>query len=173
MCKTINAFAACILLLFSAASAETDYVNIASLRAAAPEHLQSEYITRDGRTISIDAPVIIPDVSNVPIVHITWGEPADIVASPAKIITNDGNILHLDHGFSADPTRILTDGFQTVNDRLPHTDAADVLLKNTQRIAPAFEPNDFECINALSYRSGSNADGFYMLFFARLYHGIP
>ena len=62
MKKTICALVFCVCSLLSTAFAETNYVNIASLRSTAPERLQGEFLTQTGNTIRIDAPVIIPDV---------------------------------------------------------------------------------------------------------------
>ena len=173
MKKIVCALALCILVLISTAFAETDYVNIVSLRTDAPERLQGEYITQTGNTISIDAPVIIPNVTTVPIVRVTWGGPMEIADTSLKTIVNDTNTLQIDHGFTADPSRILTDTFETVNAQLSHADAAKTILNSVCSIIPALDPHDFECINSLSYRYGNGNGGFYMLFFARLYHGIP
>lgn len=173
MKKTLCALAICICSLLSTAFAETNYVNITSLRSAASERLQDEYITQGGDTIRIDAPIIIPDVSAVPIVRVTWGGPMEITNTSLTITANSENLLQIDHGFMADSNRILTDTFETVNSELSHTVAAETLLDRICSAVPTLNTQDFECINALSYRHGSSTGGFYMLFFARLYHGIP
>jgi len=173
MKKSICALALCICSLLSTAFAETNYVNITSLRSAAPERLQGEFLVQNGNIIHIDTPVIIPDVSAVPIVRVTWGGPTEIEDGSLQITTNNANLLQIDHGFMADANRILTDAFETVNSELPHTAAAEALLNRICSAVPTVKAQDFECINALSYRHGDNAGGFYLLFFARLYHGIP
>lgn len=173
MKKTICALALCICSLLSTAFAETNYVNITSLRLAAPERLQGEFLTQTGNAIRIDAPITIPDVSAVPIVHVAWGGPMEIANPSLQITANNANLLQIDHGFMADANRILTDAFETVNSELPHTAAAEALLNRICSAVPTVNAQDFECINALSYRHENNSGGFYMLFFARLYHGIP
>lgn len=173
MKKAICVLAFCICSLLSTAFAEANYINITSLRSAAPERLQGEFLTQAGSTICIDAPVIIPDVSDVPIVRVTWGGPMEIADDSLQVTANNANLLQIDHGFMADGNRILTDAFETVNSELPHTTAAEVLLNRICKAVPTVTAQDFECINALSYRHGNDAGGFYMLFFARLYHGIP
>ncbi|MBQ4552108.1 MAG: hypothetical protein IJA59_04080 [Clostridia bacterium] len=173
MKKTICALALCICSLLSTAFAETNYVNITSLRLAAPERLQGEFLTQTGNAIRIDAPIIIPDVSAVPIVRVTWGGPMEIADASLQITANNANLLQIDHGFMADANRILTDAFETVNTELPHTAAAEALLNRICSAMPTANAQDFECINALSYRHGNSTGGFYMMFFARLYHGIP
>lgn len=173
MKNLIIAFVLCICMLCSTAFAETDYVNITSLRSVAPERFQGEFTTKSGDKIHIDAPVIIPNVTNVPIIRVTWGGPMEITDPSLNIAVNDANLLQVDHGFVASPSRVLTDDFETVNDQLTHMDAEKTLLDKICSIMPSLQPQDFECINRLSYRLENTNSGFYMLFFARLYHGIP
>lgn len=173
MKKAICALVFCICSLLSTAFAETNYVNITSLRSAAPNRLQGEYIIQSGNAICIDAPVIIPDVAVVPIVRVAWGGPMEVADASLQITANDANILQIDHGFIADTNRVLTDSFETVNSELPHTIAAEALLNRICSAVPTLSTQNFECINALSYHHENSTNGFYMLFFARLYHGIP
>lgn len=173
MKRIISALALCIFIAFPSAFAETEYASIASMHSTIPERFQKEYISSDGKVISIDAPVIIPDVDTFPIVRVTWGGPVEITDSSLCITVNDANVLQVEHGFTASSSRFITDTFETVNDRLAHNDAAQTLLNSVCNLIPEFSPQDFECINSLSYRYKNGSDGFYMLFFARLYHGIP
>ena len=46
MKKTICALVFCVCSLLSTTFAETNYVNIASLRSTAPERLQGEFLTQ-------------------------------------------------------------------------------------------------------------------------------
>jgi len=173
MKRLICAFILSTFAFHSPAIAEVDFVNIASLRSAAPERFQGDYITANKNTVSIDAPVIIPNVSAVPVVRVTWSKPVEIADVSLNVATNNANLLEVNHSFEADAQRLLTATFETVNQKLSHVDAEKVLLDRICNIVPALSAHDFECINRLSYRSAGEIDGFYMLFFARLYHGIP
>lgn len=70
------------------ASTEQKYVSLHKIRATIPERWVGTYQTKDGRTVSIDVPIIIPDVDKVPIVGFTYGEPFEI-SKNAKITWNE------------------------------------------------------------------------------------
>ena len=163
----------CMLVAFPSVLAQESYVNIFDLRVSSPKRLQKECVTQEGDCISIDAPVIIPDVSVAPIVRVTWGGPLQVEDASLKIVVNDENVLQIDHEFQADAKRRLTDVFKTVNDDLLHIEAVDEWLKLVSNAVPSLATEDLECINSLSYAHGNGEGGFYMLFFAKRYHGIP
>ena len=146
---------------------------MAALRSETPDRLQGEYTTQSGHIVRVDAPVIIPNADSMPVVRVTWGGPLEAAGDMLRVSGNDRNVLQMDHGFAPDAKRVLTESVETVNEQLACTQAAEVLLENICRAVPALEPQDFECLNMLSYRHGNGDGGFYMIFFVRLYHGIP
>ena len=60
----------CLLFLPSLASAQKT-VSVSELKAAAPERWTCEIQTNEGETVTIDAPVHIPDVDAVPLLKVS------------------------------------------------------------------------------------------------------
>lgn len=162
-----------MILMLSNATAEENHVSIADLHTDAPERFQGEYVTQQGAHVSIDCAVIIPNVDACPIVRVTWGGPMELSDPALTVTTNDENVLRFDHGFEADAKRVLAAEGESVNSQLSYTDAASLLSDMICNAVPMLDTQKLQCINQLGYRHGDGEGGYYMVFFASLYHGIP
>ncbi|MEF9880358.1 MAG: hypothetical protein RR975_13165 [Clostridia bacterium] len=90
MQKPLRAVAFYMILLtvvFSATFAlcENDYVSIKEIRENLPERWTGEYTIQNGAhkqlkkgdTLSVDVPIVVPEVDTVPVVRITWEPPVE------------------------------------------------------------------------------------------------
>ena len=84
----IVTFCMFLLVTFSAAThalCESGYVSIKELRESLPERWVGEYVVQNGAykqlekgdTVSVDVPIVVPEVDTVPVVRITWEPPAE------------------------------------------------------------------------------------------------
>ena len=81
--------AAQLMLLPTAVSAGSlaaaDYVSIKELRETLPQRWTGQYVVENGAykqlekgdTVSVDVPIVVPEVDTVPVVRITWEPPAE------------------------------------------------------------------------------------------------
>ena len=81
--------AALLMLLPTALSAGSlaaaDYVSIKELRETLPQRWMGEYVVENGAykqlekgdTVSVDVPIVVPEVDAVPVVRITWEPPIE------------------------------------------------------------------------------------------------
>ena len=87
MRKPLRIVTFCMSLLVAVSAAthalcESDYVTIAELRESLPERWVGEYVVQNGAykqlekgdTVSVDVPIVVPEVDAVPVVRITWDE---------------------------------------------------------------------------------------------------
>ena len=90
MRKPLRIVTFCMSLLVAVSAAthalcESDYVTIAELRESLPERWVGEYVVENGApnqlekgdTVSVDVPIVVPEVDAVPVVRITWDPPAE------------------------------------------------------------------------------------------------
>ena len=90
MRKPLRIVTFCMSLLVAVSAAthalcESDYVTIAELRESLPERWVGEYVVQNGAykqlekgdTVSVDVPIVVPEVDAVPVVRITWEPPAE------------------------------------------------------------------------------------------------
>ncbi len=77
-----------LLVAVSAAThalCESGYVSIKELRESLPERWVGEYVVENGApnqlekgdTVTVDVPIVVPEVDTVPVVRITWEPPAE------------------------------------------------------------------------------------------------
>ena len=170
----ISALTLCILIILALfpAAAEESYVHITGLRADAPERLQGEYVTRQGERVSIDCAVTIPNVSACPVVRVAWGNPMEVFHASLKIVENNEFKLWVDHEFAYEEKWTLTEALEKVNEQSPN-EAANMLVNQIRSAVPALSTQEFECTRLLSYRHKSENRGYYAVYLAALYHGIP
>ena len=82
-----------LTLLCTAARAEGDYVSIREIRNGVPAHWTGVYTDREGSAVSIDTPIVVPQVEAVPVVRITWGGPYAHLDGSVVADENDANHL--------------------------------------------------------------------------------
>ena len=82
-----------LTLLCTAARAEGDYVSIREIRNGVPAHWTGMYTDREGSAVSIDTPIVVPQVEAVPVVRITWGGPYAHLDGSVAADENDANHL--------------------------------------------------------------------------------
>ena len=56
------------------ACGENDYVSMSDIQKNTPSHWINTYNTADGRAVSINIPILLPDVEKVPIYYVLAGE---------------------------------------------------------------------------------------------------
>lgn len=95
MRRYICAITALVLLICScfSAFAESKYVSITDIRSTIPERWTGEYTTKKGETVSIDTPIVVPEVDAVPVVRITWGGPVEQYSESLQGVDNSRNSL--------------------------------------------------------------------------------
>ena len=65
--------------------ATADYVSIKELRETLPQRWTGQYVVENGAykqlekgdTVSVDVPIVVPEVDAVPVVRITWEPPIE------------------------------------------------------------------------------------------------
>ena len=75
------------------ACGENDYVSMSDIQKNTPSHWINTYNTADGRAVSINIPILLPDVEKVPIIRVGWGGPYEISDDSALVEENEKNHL--------------------------------------------------------------------------------
>ena len=90
--------AALLMLLPTALSAGSlaaaDYVSIKELRETLPQRWTGQYVVENGAykqlekgdTVSVDVPIVVPEVDAVPVVRITWEPPAEGLDGSLEVV---------------------------------------------------------------------------------------
>ena len=106
--------AALLMLLPTALSAGSlaaaDYVSIKELRESLPERWVGEYVVQNGAykqlekgdTVSVDVPIVVPEVDAVPVVRITWEPPAEGLDESLEVVRDDWNAKGITRNFPMD-----------------------------------------------------------------------
>ncbi|MEG0864109.1 MAG: hypothetical protein RSE58_07705 [Clostridia bacterium] len=159
MRRCISAITALILLVCSCCSAlaESKYVSIKDIRETIPERWTGDYIVKKGNgkqlkkgdTVSIDAPIVVPEVDAVPVVRITWGGPLELAENPTEweLYENNANGIWFNHlfdgGVSAETQYNADIG------TISYEDAPSVYLSQLRKLCPAVPYNQtYGCISA-------------------------
>ena len=96
--KKIISMLVAILLAFGTSTAyAVEYVSIADLRIETKDDWHQTYEAH-GRTITVDVPIGIPDVTQVPVIEIAYPENLSIYDSRVKIHTQDGRSVNFSVG---------------------------------------------------------------------------
>ncbi|MEG0864110.1 MAG: hypothetical protein RSE58_07700, partial [Clostridia bacterium] len=186
MRKTIRPITAVILLLTILCSAmvafgESKYVSIKDIRETIPERWTGEYTVRNGAhkqlkkgdTVSIDVPIVVPEVDTVPVVRITWDPPTKELDESFEITDNFWFTKTIGHDFPKDEM-----GFPLLEDNvtfvpeLPWEDAPAIAINELQKWLPFMKDKELTCYFQRSY-GNSMSNGFQCLCFYTSYHGIP
>ena len=170
------------LLCGSAALGESKYVSIKDIRDTIPERWTGEYTIqkeapkplKKGDTISIDVPVVAPEVDTVPIVRITWGGPyEDVDASLLVRVKNESGIdvVH-DLPENIHPVYPLLVPAPASIGGLSQDEAADAFIGAIKKYMPFMKDNALECYSLLAY-GDSAGNGGYRISCYSSFHGIP
>ena len=144
MRNPLRALAFCITLLivaFPAAPAlgEKKYVSIREIRETLPERWVGEYVInkgdginrKAGDRVSVDVPIVVPEVDAVPVVRITWESPVDAgeLDDSLDVRENDWSVKMIFRDFSDDlPFPLLEDNV-TFDPALPWEKAPAIAVE--------------------------------------------
>lgn len=155
------------LLWMSTAEAARPAVSIRKLRETLPESWVGEYVIRhgdgknlrDGDTVTIDVPIIVPEVEAVPAVRITWGGPYAGLDASALVEENTEN--HLAVEFSA-----------AQDEPLCRETAAETYLRTLKANVPEMQERELEAFLLRDETTGEGQRRFRMAFYST-FHRIP
>ena len=165
----------------SAAAAADEYVSIKELRESLPERWVGEYVVQNGAhkqlkkgdTVSVDVPIVVPEVDAVPVVRITWEPPAEGLDGSVLINQNEWGIKGMSRDFPTENLRLpLLESNVTFDPALPWEDAPTIAIKEIQKWLPFMRDKELTCYFQRSYGE-SEGKGFQCLYFYTTYHGIP
>ena len=169
------------LLCGSAALGESKYVSIKDIRDTIPERWTGEYTIqkkapkplKKGDTISIDVPIVVPEVDAVPIVRITWGGPyEDVDASLLVRVKSESGIdvVH-DLPISVYDYPMLVPAPERIGGLSP-SEAVEAFIGAIKKYMPFMRDNALECYSLLAY-GDSAGNGGYRISCYSSYHNIP
>lgn len=148
-----------LTLLCTAARAEGDYVSIREIRNGVPAHWTGMYTDREGSAVSIDTPIVVPQVEAVPVVRITWGGPYAQLDGSVVADENDAN--HLIAEFST-----------PANEGVSLETAPEIYVQRLREKIPQLEGRALENYMLLE-ETGEPYGKRYRMAFYSSFHGIP
>ena len=167
--------------LCSDSQAAAGYVSIKELRETLPQRWTGEYVVEKGAykqlekgdTVSVDVPIVVPEVDAVPVVRIMWEPPAEGLDESVSISLNGWGIKGMSRDFSTENLRFpLLERKVTFDPALPWEDAPTIAIEEIQKWLPFMRDKELTCYFQQSY--GESEDkGFQCLYFYTTYHGIP
>ena len=173
-----------LLVAVSAAThalCESDYVTIAELRESLPERWVGEYIVQNGAykqlekgdTVSVDVPIVVPEVDAVPVVRITWEPPIEGLDESFYISKNEWYSKTIGRNFPMDEMGFpVMEEKTTFDPELPWEDAPAIAIEEFRKYFPMMRDKELTCYFHYSYGE-SEDNGFQCLYFYTTYHGIP
>ena len=180
----IVTFCMSLLVAVSAAShalCESDYVTIAELRESLPERWVGEYVVQNGAykqlekgdTVSVDVPIVVPEVDAVPVVRITWEPPIEGLDESFYISGNGWYSKGIGRNFPMEEMAFpLMEEKTTFDPELPWEDAPAIAIEEFSKYFPMMRDKELTCYFHYSYGE-SEDNGFQCLYFYTTYHGIP
>ena len=180
----IVTFCMSLLVAVSAAShalCESDYVTIAELRESLPERWVGEYVVQNGAykqlekgdTVSVDVPIVVPEVDAVPVVRITWEPPIEGLDESFYISKNEWYSKTIGRNFPMDEMGFpVMEEKTTFDPELPWEDAPAIAIEEFRKYFPMMRDKELTCYFHYSYGE-SEDNGFQCLYFYTTYHGIP
>ena len=186
MRKPLRTVTFCMFLLvtFSVAMhalCESDYVTIAELRESLPERWVGKYVVQNGAhnqlekgdTVSVDVPIVVPEVDAVPVVRITWEPPIEGLDESFYISKNEWYSKTIGRNFPMDEMGFpVMEEKTTFDPELPWEDAPAIAIEEFRKYFPMMRDKELTCYFHYSYGESEN-NGFQFLFFYTTYHGIP
>ena len=186
MRKPLRIVTFCMSLLVAVSVAthalcESGYVTIAELRESLPERWVGEYIVQNGAykqlekgdTVSVDVPIVVPEVDAVPVVRITWEPPIEGLDESFYISQNEWYSKTIGRNFPMDEMGFpVMEEKTTFDPELPWEDAPAIAIEEFRKYFPMMRDKELTCYFHYSYGESEN-NGFQFLFFYTTYHGIP
>ena len=186
MRKPLRIVTFCMSLLVAVSAAthalcESDYVTIAELRESLPERWVGEYIVQNGAykqlekgdTVSVDVPIVVPEVDAVPVVRITWEPPIEGLDESFYISKNEWYSKTIGRNFPMDEMGFpVMEEKTTFDPELPWEDAPAIAIEEFRKYFPMMRDKELTCYFHYSYGE-SEDNGFQCLYFYTTYHGIP
>ena len=186
MRKPLRIITFCMSLLVAVSAAthalcESDYVTIAELRESLPERWVGEYIVQNGAykqlekgdTVSVDVPIVVPEVDAVPVVRITWEPPIEGLDESFYISKNEWYSKTIGRNFPMDEMGFpVMEEKTTFDPELPWEDAPAIAIEEFRKYFPMMRDKELTCYFHYSYGE-SEDNGFQCLYFYTTYHGIP
>ena len=165
MRKPLRVITFLMLLLVAVSTAtlglcESDYVTIEELRESLPERWTGEYVVKNGAhkqlkkgdTVSVDVPIVVPEVDAVPVVRITWEPPAEGLDGSVLINQNEWGIKGMSRDFPTENLRLpLLESNVTFDPVLPWEDAPTIAIKEIQKWLPFMRDKELTCYFQRSY----------------------
>ena len=165
----------------SAAAASDEYVSIKELRESLPERWVGEYVVQNGAykqlekgdTVSVDVPIVVPEVDAVPVVRITWEPPAEGLDGSLEVTRDDWNAKGIDRRFPRDELSFpALETLATFDAELPWEEAPTIAMEEFQKWMPFMRDKELTPYFHRSY-GDSKGNGFQGIYFYTTYHGIP
>ena len=186
MRKPLRIVTFCMSLLVAVSTAthalcESDYVTIAELRESLPERWVGKYVVQNGAykqlekgdTVSVDVPIVVPEVDAVPVVRITWEPPIEGLDESFYISKNEWYSKTIGRNFPMDEMGFpVMEEKTTFDPELPWEDAPAIAIEEFRKYFPMMRDKELTCYFHYSYGE-SEDNGFQCLYFYTTYHGIP
>ena len=162
---------------------EKNYVSIKEMRENLPERWTGEYVInkgdginrKAGDMVSVDVPIVVPEVDRVPVVRITWEPPVDVeeLDESLDVAENEWSAKVMIRDFSEDDSPFpLLEANVTFDPALPWEDAPAIAVGEMKKWLPFMKDTELTCY--LQQSCGISADnGFQRIFYYKTYHGIP
>ena len=173
-----------LLVTFSAAMhalCEQTYVSIQQLRETMPNRWVGEYVVEHGApnqlekgdTVSVDVPIVVPEVDTVPVVRITWEPPAEGLDGSLEVVRDDWTAKGITRNFPTDELAFpVLENHMTFTPELPWEEAPAIAMAEFQKWMPFMKEKELTPYYQGSY-GDSNGNGFQGVCFYTTYHGIP
>ena len=150
MRKPLRIVTFCMSLLVAVSAAthalcESDYVTIAELRESLPERWVGEYVVQNGAykqlekgdTVSVDVPIVVPEVDAVPVVRITWEPPIEGLDESFYISKNEWYSKTIGRNFPMDEMGFpVMEEKTTFDPELPWEDAPAIAIEELGNTFP-------------------------------------
>ena len=165
----------------SAALAADEYVSIKELRESLPERWAGEYTVRkgdgkhlkDGDTVSVDVPVVVPEVDAAPVVRITWGGPYEDLDASLQIGENSRNRLEIKHHMpESTGAGSIIERDVTISDNLSWEAAPNVLLEQLTKYVSSVDRKNLVPFYRIVRGSSEQSRRYYIFYYAA-FHDIP
>ena len=186
MRKPLRIVTFCMSLLVAVSAAthalcEQTYISIQQLRETMPDRWVGEYVVEHGApnqlekgdTVSVDVPIVVPEVDTVPVVRITWEPPIEGLDESFYISKNEWYSKTIGRNFPMDEMGFpVMEEKTTFDPELPWEDAPAIAIEEFRKYFPMMRDKELTCYFHYSYGE-SEDNGFQCLYFYTTYHGIP
>ncbi|MDY2656485.1 MAG: hypothetical protein SOV75_05665 [Candidatus Limiplasma sp.] len=161
--------------------AAADYVSIKELRDTLPQRWTGEYIVENGAykqlekgdTVSVDVPIVVPEVDAVPVVRITWEPPAEGLDGSLEVVRDDWTAKGINRNFPMDELAFpVLEDHMTFTPELPWEEAPAIAMAEFQKWMPFMKDKELTPYFHRSY-GDSDGNGFQGIYFYTTYYGIP